>query len=245
MRPTTLTLLIVLISNCLYSQIRVYKKNYDKTIKVGVYKKKSLSDYKNIEKIERQTKYKKTKTSGLIYVDKKPIYLFDRINDNGKSKPVGVLTQTSFIDIDTIYFNEIYKRPTEKWFVTFNVWYAIKINGKKYYTDYQTHNVAFEKEIKNNNQKFLLSSQSTGYDFYMDLGYPEHFFAIFLDHKNNMIFESKEFDFVCGDEFWQEDYGSIKVVENKTVFTFTLFGYKNKIVGQWNGKTLTHKKYGS
>ena len=229
----------------MYSQTRkIYKKDYDK-IKVGVYQIKSLSDYKNIKVIERQIKYNKPKTSGLIYVDKKPVYLFDKVNDRGKSKPIGVLTQTSFIDIDTIYYNEIYKRPTKEYFVSFNIWYAIKINGKTYYIDSQTHHIAYQKDLKSFNQKFLLLCQSTGYDFNRDTGYPEYFFAIFLDSKNEMLFDSKEFDFVYGDEFWAEDYGSIKVTESKEIFTFTLLGFKNKIVAKWDGRTLTQKKYGS
>jgi hypothetical protein len=170
----------------LHSQTRIHKKNYDK-IKVGVYQEKSLLDYKNIVKVERQIKYTKTKTSGLIYVDKKPVYLFDKINDNGKSKPIGVLTQTSFIDVDTIYYNEIYERPTKKWAVSFNIWYAIKINGTKYYADIQTHHIAYQKDLKSFNQKFLLSSQSTGYDYNRDTGYPEYFFAIFLNSKNEIV----------------------------------------------------------
>lgn len=243
MRNKILMFYLIFTSSIVFGQTNVIKQYKDNT--TNTYNPKSLLTYKNISVVKRQFKLNVKKTKHAIYVDKDEVYLFDNIVEYNKKKsiPVGKLTQTTLIDLDSIIYYNVYDKKTKEWSFSY-IWYLIQINGKKYYTDCRIHNIYHEKNIKSLNQKFILFGQPTGYDNNIDVGYPEYFFAIFLNSNNEIIYDSKQFDFLFSEEFWDSDltYGSIKTSESKNIFNFILFGYKNKINVNWNGKTLNCKK---
>ena len=225
----------------MFSQTKIRTDNYFEP-KIGIYETKSLEKIFNSPLIPRQTKYNKGENVGLLYVGDKAVALFDRINDKGKNQPVGILTKTSFIDVDTIFYNEIYRDTTKAWHVTYNVWYAIKINGKRYYTDYQIHDfIAFETFLEKFNQTFLLVAKSTGYDYFIDNGYPNEFFALILDKKNELVFETKLFDFNYSDEFWEVNLGSLVTKFENDKFEFTIKGVDTNFTAKWTGKEMIMK----
>ena len=172
MNKTILTILTSIILLPVFGQEIVQHDGYY-DLKFGIYETKSvdkeLIGFKP-RVIEPQTEFKNEDNSAFLKVKGKVIALFDRVNDKGTAKPVGVLTKTSFIQVDTIFYKEIFKDTTKEWSLTFNVWYAITINGKQYYTDYKIHDfIALQKKMPKYNQEFILVSQSTGYDEYYDL----------------------------------------------------------------------------
>ncbi|WP_108809097.1 hypothetical protein [Aquimarina spinulae] len=84
----------------------------------------------------------------------------------------------------------------------------------------------------------FLVSQNTGYDEFYDNGYPEYFFVIILDTKNQIVFISKLLDFNYGDEFWESEFNvKISYKENGN-FKFTIIGLDEKYTGIWNGQEL-------
>jgi hypothetical protein len=246
MNKTILITLTLIIQLPLIGQEIVRQESYY-DFKVGIYETKSLD--KNLLEfkptiIEPQKEYKKEENTAFLKVEGRVIALFDKMNDSGKSKSIGVLTATSVIEVDTIFYKEVYKDTTKEWSLTFNVWYAITLNGKKYYTDYKIHDyVAFQKELITYNQKFLLVSQSTGYDGYYDIGYPNYFFVVVLDDKNQILFESDVLDFDYGDEFWDAELmSSVSTEMTEKGLEFNLYGIEDKFEGVWTGKKLI--KYG-
>ena len=212
-------------------------------VKNGVYKTKSLDKKligRNLSVIKPQTTIKNIKNPAFIKVKNKAIALFDRINDLGTTKPLGVLTKTSVVQVDTIFYKEIYKDATTKNNLTFNVWYAISINGKHYYTDYKIHDcIAYRQKIDNLNQEFLLISQSTGYDEYYDNGYQNYFFVAILNDNQELIYTSDFLDFDYGYEFYDESTVSTKITMKG--LEFTIYGSDSEFKGIWTGKKLNIK----
>lgn len=246
MKKTILIILTLIIQLPVFGQEIVRQDGYY-DLKFGVYKTKSL-DKKLIgfksSVIEPQTEFKNEDNSAFLKVQDKVIALFDRVNDKGTAKPIGVLTKTSVIQVDTIFYKEIFKDTTKEWSLTFNVWYAITINGQQYYTDYKVHDfIALQKEMPKYNQEFLLVSQNTGYDEYYDNGYPNHFFVAVLNDKNEIIYNSEILDFDYGDEFWDAELmSSVSTEMTENGFEFKLSGLEDNFKGIWTGKEL--KKYG-
>ncbi len=243
MKNSLILLLSTLLTSGLYAQTRIYSNSYDNH-KQGVYELKSLIPAEKPLIIQPQTEFNDSLNVGFIYVDKNVIALFDRINDKGDRKPVGVLTKTSIVKVDTIYYNEIYVDTTKGWFVTFNVWYAVKINGTKYYTDYQIHDrIIYKADLSKFRQKFLLIAQSTGYDFSFAVGYPNNFFISILNQKNEIVYSSKILDFDYGDEFWSKEFLSTRVESRGFVFTIKGMenGAKKDYSAEWTGKELIKK----
>ncbi|HYG38323.1 MAG TPA: hypothetical protein VD908_06885 [Cytophagales bacterium] len=246
MKNTILTILTLIIQLSVFGQEIVREDGYY-DLKVGAYETKSIDKeligFKSIV-IEPQTEFKNGDNSAFLKVKDKVIALFDRVNDKGSAKPVGVLTKTSVIQIDTIFYKEIFKDTTKEWSLTFNVWYAITINGQQYYTDYKVHDfIALQKEMPKYNQEFLLVSQSTGYDEYYDNGYPNHFFVVVLNDKNEIIYNSEILDFDYGDEFWDAELmSSVSTEMTENGFEFKLSGLEDNFKGVWKGEEL--KKYG-
>ena len=242
MNKTILIILTLIIQLPLIGQEIVRQKGfYD--FKIGIYETKSLD--KNLLEfkptiIEPQKEFKQKENTAFLKVEGRVIALFDKINDLGESKSIGVLTATSVVQVDTIFYKEVYKDTTKEWSLTFNVWYAITLNGKKYYTDYKIHDyIAFQKELKPYNQKFLLVSQSTGYDGYYDIGYPNYFFVVVLDNNDQILFESDVLDFDYGDEFWDAELmSSVSTEMTENGLQFTLYGIDDKFMGLWTGKEL-------
>lgn len=239
MRTTLIFILTIFLTGSLYAQTIIHSNNYEK-LKVGIYETKSLIVVEKPLIIQSQTKFKDSEQVGFIYIDDKVVALYDQINDKGIEKPVGVLIKTSIVEVDTIFYNEIYKDTIKEWFVTFNVWYAIKINGIKYYTDYQIHDrFVYKADLTTFEQKFLLIAQSTGYDYSFAAGYPNNFFIAILKKNGEVIYSSKIIDFDYGDEFWSEEFLSTKIgIEN---FVFTIKGAKKDYTGEWTGKELRKK----
>ena len=216
-------------------------------INQGVYETKSLDkELISLESIsvEPQTKFLREEGVAFIKVNGTGVALFDNINDSGTEKSSYVLTKTSVVKVDTIFYNEIFKDPAKEWALTFNVWYAITINGRSYYTDYKIHDfLAFELEYPKYNQEFLLVSQSTGYDDFYDIGYPNYFFIVILDEKNEMIFESEILDFDYGDEFWDEISMSSATKLTERGLEFSIIGLEEEYKGIWNGKKLENRNH--
>jgi hypothetical protein len=225
-------------SNVLAQEI-VQKDSYDDP-KIGVYETKSLSfDRDNFKIIKPQTNFTEKENTAFIYVGDEPVGLFDRVNNHGDLKPVGFLKETSIVEIDTIFYNAIYQDTTKDWFVTFDVWYALKINGQQFFSDYQIHSfIAYKTDLEQLNQKFLLVAQSTGYDYYYDLGYPNKFFVAVLDENNLIKYTSKIINFDYGDEFWEPEIGTINVEMTNEGFSFTINGIDDSYSATWTGEEL-------
>ena len=201
MKRNTLTLFILIIQIAAFGQEIVKEDDYFKS-KQGIYEPQSLHPKwtaRQVSIIESQTRVYTEGKTALLHPKNETIALFDRINDKGIAQPVGVLSTVSFIQVDTIFYREIFKRPTKEWSLTFNVWYAITLNGQQYYTDYKIHDrLSFKKELDEHQQTFLLISQSTGYDEYYDIGYPNYFFVIVLNENDEMVYKSEILDFDYG-----------------------------------------------
>jgi hypothetical protein len=121
--------------------------------KYGIYSKKSTANkfLKGQTKIiEPQCDFKNKGDNAFIKVENQEIALFGKINDKGSNEPIGILAKTSVTQVDTIFYKEINKETTGPDSLTFNVWYSITNNGKRYYTDYKIHGyIAFQKNLDN------------------------------------------------------------------------------------------------
>ena len=175
--------------------------------------------------------------TAFLKVQNQSIALFDQIDDLGTHKPIGLLQKTSIIQVDTIFYREIYRDTTKSWFLTFNVWYAITINGKEYYTDYKIHDfIGFKNVLDKYNQELLIVSQSTGYDDYYDMGYPNYFFVAVINSDKKLIYESKILDFDYGEEFWEPEFVDTRYIEEG--FEFTINGFESEYKAVWTGTKL-------
>jgi hypothetical protein len=123
------------------------------------------------------------------------------------------------------------------------VWNRILINDKFYYTDADIHDFSISKDLNKLNQKLKIIGQEDGYDGAYHLGYPEYFFMIFTDIKNNVIYKTKVLDFYLNDEFaMQEDILKLEWNEKNNSYEITLIGADEKINISWNGKETEVKK---
>lgn len=242
MNKTILIILTLIVQLPVFGQETVLQEGYY-DLKVGIYDVKSLDKEliglkQNV--IVPQTKFKSEVNTAFLKVQDKVIALYDRLNDSGTINPIGVLTKTSIIQIDTIFYKNIFKDTTKEWSLTFNVWYAITINGQKYYTDYKIHDhIALREKLDKYNQELLLVSQSTGYDEYYDKGYPNHFFVVVLNENNDIIYESEILEFNYGNEFWDAELmGSVSTKMTEKGFEFKLYGLEDNLNRIWTGKEL-------
>ena len=242
MNKPLLTILILIFQVSVFGQETVQQDGYY-DLKIGIYQTKSLDKEligSNPTVIEPQTKFQSKANSAFLKVQDNAIALFDRINDKGTTKPLGVLTQTSVIQVDTVFYREIYRDTSKEWMLTFNVWYAITLNGEQYYTDYKIHDfIGLQEELAKYNQQFLLVAQSTGYDDYYDRGYPNHFFAVILNDNFDMSYNSEIFNFDYGEEFWDvELMRSVETEMTEKGFEFKLYGIEDNFEGIWTGSEL-------
>jgi hypothetical protein len=179
--------------------------------------------------------------TALVFPPPQGILLFkDRVN---KSDPKKLLKPT-LVQIDTVFYNQIYQRDSGTLF-SFDVWYAVKINGDTYYIDYQPQDfLAFQYKLTDHKQLLTIYGQSTGYDNYSDSGYPNNFHVVVFsikDHIMTIFYCSDQLPFDYEDEFWEVS-GSMKYqyIADKKELEFEIFGTPN-YKAKWTGKTLTRE----
>jgi|GEM_PF-140378 len=218
--------------------IKVYMQYYNFR-NTGFYETQSVKQVKNtLPVISSQTNYVNSGKTRLIHIDKNPIALFEAPNND--EAPVGILTKTSFVETDTIFYNEILQNAADESLLTFNVWYAIKINGKRYYTDYQLHDyIPYKKKLTAFNQTFLLIAKSTGKDEIYDVDYPDDFFAIFLDKNEKIFYVSDILDFEFENEYFDaKSFASMATTSEDGAFEFVVADF----AGSWDGKKFKSRK---
>lgn len=116
-----------------------------------------------------------------------PIALFKRFYPKGKEDIAGVLKSSSLIYIDTIFLNE--ENPDD-------AWYAIRINGRRYYTDYAPHEyIDYKTYIPSKEQILILFAQETD----QRCSYPDFF--------EFLVFEKPE----ANETAWKQVYRSTKM----------------------------------
>lgn len=96
--------------------------------------------------------------------------LFKSKNLSDPSNIAGKLSAATVVRIDTVFYNQAYMNPKDSLF-SFDICYALNINGKQYYTDFRPHDfVPFKRPLLDHGQLLCLATQSTGYDMYADNG---------------------------------------------------------------------------
>ena len=229
-------------------QVLVKSDNYAE-MESGVYKTKSLDTlliHQNLPKIKSQKEFNESKEVAFLQIQDKKIVLFDRIGKDSGQKAIGFLNESTIVEIDTIFYNRIYKDPTKDWFLTFDVWYGLRIDGNCYYTDFKIHDfIAYETKLKEFDQKFFLVAQNTGYDGLYDNGYPEYFFVVVLNSENQIVFQSKLLDFNYGDEFWESEFNITTEINKNGNFEFTILGIDESYSGIWTGNELKKNTAGN
>lgn len=177
-----------------------------------------------------------TEQSAFFFPPSSGILLFkDRHDKSGAVK----LLKPSLLHIDTIFYEQIFKSENVYPY-SFAVWYAIKINGLSYYTDYQPHDFVAFTHMLPDHQLFMLFALKTGYDNYYATGYPNHFHAVVFsvrDHMLTLFYCSEELPFICEDEFWEPEWVKYRDLTSDGVLEFELFG-QNNYKAIWTGKKL-------
>lgn len=244
MRLIILTVL-TLTSSITIGQVNVVADGYQDKFKNGRYINQStdsalLHTVKNIITPQTTIPLLNEKTA-LIFPPDQGLLLFS--NRSNKSKPSKLIKPT-LVQIDTVFYNQIYQRDSGALF-SFDVWYAVKINGVRYYMDYQPQAfLAFQHKLPNHKQLLTIYGQSTGYDNYYDNGYPNNFHVVVFtikDHMMTLFYCSDQLPFDYEDEFWDIP-GSMKYqyVADKKELEFEIFGTPN-YKAKWTGKTLTRE----
>lgn len=181
----------------------------------------------------------------LLYPQPGGILLFKSMKKTDAAHIVGKLVSPSLAIVDTIFHNQVYSQKVGgQDSFTFDLWYSVVIDGKRYYTDFRPHNLeAFRYPLVFHKQLFMLACQETGYDMYADKGYPEHFHIAVFDMQNGGIethFISEELPFHYGNEFLDESDNVIKSQYNEKDQTFhiEIEGLNETYKGVWDGKEL-------
>lgn len=193
----------------------------------------------------------------------KPIVLFNNVNPKSKADVAGLLKNSSFLIVDSVYYQNIYinsdKAPMslEKWYallenetlkydtppLTYEVWSVVYINGKRYYTDYKLHNyIEYSVYLPQKKQMLLILSQGTGYDGGYNNGYPDLYEVIVFQKLSNtqdwvQIYRSSKLDLNNGgeDEYGISDCFIAEPIDvNKRLFTLNCSYWSLT----WNGKDL-------
>ncbi|WP_229212746.1 hypothetical protein [Dyadobacter soli] len=185
----------------------------------------------------------------LIYPQPGGILLFKSMKRANPANVAGKLVAPSLAIVDTIFHNQVYNQQVNgQDSFTFDLWYSVLIDGKRYYTDFRPHNLeAFRYPLVFHKQLFMLACQVTGYEVYADKGYPEHFHIAVFDMQNGGIktrFISEELPFHYGNEFLDESDNVIKSQYNEKDHTFRIEieGLNETYKGVWDGKVLKHLK---
>lgn len=244
MRLIILTILTFTFSIAI-GQVNMVADGYHKKFKNGVYINQStdssrLHSVKNTITPQTTISLLDDKTA-FVFPPAKGLLLFsDRKNKSQLSK----LTKPSLVQIDTVFYNQIYQRDSGALF-SFDVWYAIKINGDTYYMDFQPQDfLAFQFKLPDHKQLLTIYGQSTGYDNYYDNGYPNNFHVVVFsiqDYLMKVFYCSDQLPFDYGDEFWEVS-GSMKYqyIADKKELNFEIYGTPN-YKAKWTGKTLTRQ----
>lgn len=224
MKTTFLFLFFVTVLNSLFAQERVYNNNYRdySNFKQGIYVQKSIDtsdDYDCLPILKSNRDLGKERV--FIKPLGKRIVLFDDYKRTTRNA-VRQLIQTTPVEVDSTFYNWIYKKDTTKqWsYPTYDIWNRVIIDSTAYYLDYDLHDYVSIVDLKEVNQKLYIIGQNDGYDYAYHLGYPEHFFFIFTDENGKEIHETDLFDITVG-----EEYGMLE------------FFFKKK----WNDKTKTYE----
>lgn len=178
----------------------------------GVYSKKSLDsqglqDVKEV--ISPQLEMGPDQgTFAFMFPPETGVLLFKCKNLSDPSNIAFKLSAATVVRIDTIFYNQAYLSPKDSLF-SFDICYALNINGKRYYTDFRPHDfVPFKRPLLDHGQLLCLAGQSTGYDMYADNGYPDLFHIVVFRKTGNslqLIFESGQLPFRYEDEFWEDE----------------------------------------
>ncbi|WP_124980482.1 SH3 domain-containing protein [Nonlabens xiamenensis] len=222
-----------------FSGKQAYYKTYD-NLQEGTFESNSLSEkylIRDLPIIEPNIETLNPKDfPHFLNPQNRKIVLFEnhKMND---LKPAGILNGLTQVRIDSTFYKLKFKDLTNC------VWNRIDINGKHYYTDVDIHDFSLSKELVNLKQKVEIIGQYDGYDGAYHLGYPEHFFLIFTDNKNHVIYKTKVLEFDLNDEFAMEkDILKLNWNQNIKCYEITLIGRQEKVRINWNGKKAEIKK---
>jgi len=234
MKNSILTLICSLFLTFTFAQKKVYLPEYKGYLKNGTYEIKSFSKKFLKEKLPIIKPNIETLNSEqylhFLNPSDKEIVLFENHNLI-ELKPIGKLIELTQVYVDSVIHKYKYKDLTNC------VWNRISINDNYYYTDADIHDFTITKGLNKLNQKLNVIGQYAGYDGAYHLGYPEHFFLIFTDHQNKVIYKTKILDFYLNDEFaMEEDILNLKWNETNSSYTITLIGADEKVSLRWNGK---------
>lgn len=188
--------------------------------------------------ISPQNKAPEESEFGFVKVPEQGMALFDGVKGPDTSEAVAVLKKNSFVQVDSIFERKLYRDGTKNTF-SFDVWYSIRINGTRYYTDHKPHRrTLFRKELEELGQELLLVAQNQGYAEFYANGYPERFFVVILDENNEKEFESDVLDFEYGREYWAGKAGSIEARSKDDGWHFSLSGREEELHFRWDGSDL-------
>ncbi|WP_143828682.1 hypothetical protein [Dyadobacter fermentans] len=183
----------------------------------------------------------------LVYPPQQGILLFRTKELKELTNVAGKLMSPSMAIVDTIFYNQVYlQKDADGGKYSFDMCYSLRIDGKRYYTDFRPHDLAaFRQELPHHKQLLLLASQDTGYEVYADKGYPEHFHIAVFDRQNGGLktrFISEELPFRYGYEFLDQSDNAIKSRYNDKDRTFhiAIQGLSENYKGVWDGKVLKH-----
>lgn len=226
-------------------QIHLYSKNYRGKHKVGKYLSKSTDTFQLCvikDTIQPQiSQYFHDSNMAFVFPPSQGILLF---NVKGATMATKLLSPC-LIRIDTIFYNNIYQSEISSFF-TFDVWYAVTINGKRYYMDFKPHDFrAFQLPLADFDQVFAIYAQSTGYDDIYNFGYPNYFHVVVFSNKDSCTtinYTSKELLFVYNNEYWElPESLKYKYSQDRKELEFEMFGRAN-YKATWNGKSLIRIK---
>lgn len=242
-RPIKVLITITILFNgwhC-FGQVSVVDSSYNNLFSKGEYSKRS-TDSVLLSKMENVIRSQKSISNiseniHLIVPPSKGVLLFKKRYPKRDYEAVGKLIEPSMVLVDTIFYNAVFKIDSTGRF-SFNVWFALRINGEMFYTDYQTHDfLASQYQMKNVSKILAVYAQSTGYDNYYDNGYPDNFHVVVFNQKEkklSMAYCSKRLPFEFGDEFWDERFITYTKGVNEEELTINLWG--NNLI--WTGREI-------
>lgn len=159
------------------------------------------------------------------------------------SDVAGKLLSPSLASVDTIFHNQVYlQKSGDSDRYSFDLRYALQINGKRYYTDFRPHTfLSFRYPLVYHKQLVMLAAQDTGYDMYADKGYPERFHMAVFSMQNGgikMHFTSDELPFQFGNEFFDDDVVKAEYRADDQTFRIEIKGRHETYRGIWDGNAL-------